>query len=149
MFYLLVFLVIGMDQLSKFLIRFNFKVGDTLEVWNGVLNFTRYENSGAAFSSFQGYGRLFVPVAILIVVFIIYYRRKEKNKRFTMEIGSALLIGGAVGNAMDRVFFNQVTDFIHFHFSNGILNLADYAINIGIIFLFIDLLFFQKEQEKL
>ncbi|HEY2421941.1 MAG TPA: signal peptidase II [Neobacillus sp.] len=148
MFYILALLVIVMDQLSKTLIRFNFNIGETLEVWDGVLNFTRYENSGASFSSFQGYGRLFVPIAAIIVVFVLYYRRKFKIKRFTMEMGSALLVGGAIGNAIDRVLFNQVTDFIEFQSGHGILNLADMAINVGIIFVLIDVLFFQRDKEK-
>lgn len=138
MYYLFIILVIIIDQLSKYWIRTHIKLGTSIEVWKGVLNLTHYENSGAAFSSFQGYGRLFVPIAFFIVMIVFNYRRSIKKKRFLNDLGSGLLIGGAIGNAIDRILYNQVTDFITFHFSHGILNFADYAIQFGILFLLLD-----------
>jgi signal peptidase II len=143
-FYLIILFVVVIDQLSKLWIRMHLKVGDSIEVWRGILEFTHYENSGAAFSSFQGYGRLFIPVAILFVVIILYYRRKGVLKGFAKEMGAAFLAGGAIGNAIDRILFNQVTDFVHFQSGQGILNLADYSINIGIILFVMDLLIFSR-----
>ena len=58
-----------------------------------------------------------------------------------MDLGTALLIGGGIGNAIDRILYNQVTDFISFHSNHGILNLADYFIHYGMIILLIDLIF--------
>ena len=133
MFYFIAIFVIIIDQLSKIWIRLNVAIGESFQLWNSPIIITHYENSGAAFSSFQGYGRLFVPVAIFVVIFLIYYRKKE-NKRMLLEIGAGFLAGGAIGNAIDRVLFNQVTDFITFGTNNGILNIADYALNIGIGF---------------
>jgi signal peptidase II len=143
-FYLIILFVVVIDQLSKLWIRMHLKVGDSIEVWRGILDFTHYENSGAAFSSFQGYGRLFIPVAILFVVIILYYRRKGVLKGFAKEMGAAFLAGGAIGNAIDRILFNQVTDFVHFQSGQGILNLADYSINIGIILFVMDMLIFSR-----
>jgi signal peptidase II len=140
MYYMIVFLVTVIDQLSKSWIRMNLKVGESFELWNGVLSITHYENSGIAFSSFQGYGRYFVPVAILVVVMIINIRKRMQNKRLLFDIGTGFLCGGAIGNAMDRIIFNQVTDFIAFHFNHGILNFSDYAINLGFLFMFLDYL---------
>jgi signal peptidase II len=138
MFYILVLLITVVDQLSKYWIRMNLNVGESFELWKGVLTITHYENSGIAFSSFQGYGRYFVPFAILTVVFIINIRKRLQNKRLLFDIGTGFLCGGAIGNAIDRIFYNQVTDFIAFHFNHGILNFSDYAINVGILFMFID-----------
>lgn len=148
LFYLIALLVIVMDQLSKLWIRIHLKIGDSIEIWKDVLHFTHYENSGAAFSSFQGYGRFFVPIAVLIVATILHERSKGHLKGFVMEMGTALLVGGASGNAIDRVLFNQVTDFIQFHFSHGILNLADYAINLGIVLILIDLIIIHPNQTR-
>ncbi|MDQ0198961.1 signal peptidase II [Neobacillus ginsengisoli] len=139
MYYLFIIFVIIIDQLSKYWIRTHLKLESSMEVWKGVLNLTNYENSGAAFSSFQGYGRFFVPIAFLTVIIVLKHRSGIKNKRLIMDLGTGLLIGGAIGNMMDRILYNQVTDFISFHFSNGILNFADYAIQFGIIFLLLDL----------
>jgi signal peptidase II len=149
MYYMIVFLVTVIDQLSKNWIRMNLKIGESFEPWKGVLSITHYENSGIAFSSFQGYGRFFVPFAVLVVVMIINIRKRMQNKRLLFDIGTGFLCGGAIGNAMDRIFFNQVTDFIAFHFNHGILNFSDYAINAGFLFMFLDLLISEIKKKRL
>ncbi|MBP1932789.1 signal peptidase II [Ammoniphilus resinae] len=147
-FYILAILVILFDQASKIWIRFHFAVGEQMEVWPGILYLIRYENAGIAFSMLQGYGRLFVPIAVLVVAFILYYRSQLKTKGIIVDLGTALLVGGAIGNAIDRVLYNQVTDFIHFNWNHGILNLADYAINLGIILFLIDNFFLRRNRTK-
>ncbi|RLL39992.1 signal peptidase II [Oceanobacillus piezotolerans] len=138
LFYLVTSFVILMDQLSKHWIRSSLQVGETIEVWEGVLNFTHFQNSGAAFGWFEGYGRLFVPVAIIIAVLSVYMLKKGFIYGKLLEIGVALFVGGAIGNAIDRTIFNRVTDFIHFQFDDGILNLADFALVFGVFLLLVD-----------
>ena len=135
-FYLITILVIIADQLSKYLIRLYLPVGETMYVWGILLE--HYENAGMAFSLFQGYARLFAAAAVLFVIAVFYYRKKTEEKRFLMELGLGFLVGGAVGNAIDRILFGRVTDFLVSSSGNGILNLADHAINIGIVLLFLD-----------
>ncbi|BBH20013.1 hypothetical protein Back11_13580 [Paenibacillus baekrokdamisoli] len=137
-FYIVFFIAILLDQVSKIWVRLHLPTGDSLEIWTGILHFTHYENSGAASSMFQGYGRLFVPVAILAVVFVLYFRRKGHLNRWLLDVGAALFAGGAIGNAIDRVLFNQVTDFIVFQSSNGIMNVADLVLNLAILLLGLD-----------
>jgi len=115
----------------------NVAIGEYFQIGNTPMYITHLENSGAAFSSFQGYGRWFVPLAIFVVGFLLYYRKRE-GKRWLLEIGAGLLAGGAIGNAIDRILFNQVTDFITIGTNNGILNIADYALNIGLVLLIVD-----------
>jgi signal peptidase II len=141
LYYFFITFVILVDQLSKYWIRTHIKVGSSIEVWKGVLNLSHIENSGAAFSSFQGYGRFFVPVAFIVVIIMIKYRSEGKNRRLLVDLGTGLLIGGGIGNAIDRILYNQVTDFISFHSNHGILNFADYFIHYGMIILLIDLIF--------
>lgn len=138
LFYSVAFIAILIDQISKYLIRGHLEVGDSIEVWNGVLHFTHYQNSGAAFGMFEGYGRLFVFVAIIVVGIFIFMRKEGYINGVIMQLGSGLYVGGAIGNAIDRILFNQVTDFIDFQFNGGILNLADYALNFGIILILVD-----------
>lgn len=138
LFYSVVMLVIIIDQLSKYWIRAQLAVGETMVVWEGVLNFTHIQNDGAAFGLFEGYGRLFVPVALLIAVVSIYMLRKGYIKGRVLQIGLALYVGGALGNAIDRILFGQVTDFIHFSFRNGVPNLADYALILGVGLILVD-----------
>ncbi|MFE4709994.1 signal peptidase II [Paenibacillus sp. NPDC056722] len=132
-FYLISALVILVDQVSKWLVRTHMEVGETIPFSAHLLKFTFYENSGAAFSSFQGFGRYFVIVAIGFVVAIFYYRRKGEIRGHLLNAAAGFLVGGAIGNAIDRVLFNKVTDFLVFGGSNGILNIADVAINAGVV----------------
>jgi signal peptidase II len=137
LFYLIAALTITVDQISKSLVRLHMHVGETREFWPNYLQFTHYENSGAAFSSFQGFGRYFVLIALALVIGILYYRRKGELRGLFIELGTGFLVGGAIGNAVDRAIFNQVTDFLTFGQENGILNLADIAINLGMLFIII------------
>ncbi|ASA20492.1 signal peptidase II [Paenibacillus donghaensis] len=130
-FYLLSILVVLADQAAKWGVRSNMELGETIPVWSGHLQFTYYENSGAAFSSFQGYGQYFAIVAVAFVAAVFYYRRKGELRGPLLEAASGFLVGGAVGNAIDRVIYHQVTDFLVFGSRGGILNLADLAINAG------------------
>jgi signal peptidase II len=137
LFYLVAALVIIVDQVSKWIVRSQMHVGETVPFWHDFLQFTYYENSGAAFSSFQGLGRYFVVVAIALVVGVLYYRRKGELRGVFMELGTGFFVGGAIGNGLDRAIFNKVTDFLQFNPDGGILNLADIAINIGVLFIVI------------
>jgi len=138
LFYLLSFFVVLVDQLSKVMIRLFLPVGETTYLWG--FHLTHYENAGMAFSLFQGYSRLFAVMAVLFVIGVLYYRKKAEQKRFLVEVSLGFFVGGAVGNAIDRILFGRVTDFLVSASGNGILNLADHAINIGVVLLFLDLL---------
>jgi signal peptidase II len=125
LFYMIVLLVVALDQGSKMLIRTHMEVGDSAPIWNHFIHFTYYQNSGTAGSSFQRYGRIFIVFAVLVVEGVLYYRSKGELKGFVMVAGTGFLIGGAIGNAIDRVLFNKVTDFIVFRSGHGVLKLAD------------------------
>ncbi|NOU96788.1 signal peptidase II [Paenibacillus sp. LMG 31456] len=140
MFYLIVVLVTIIDQGFKLWVRMNMDVGESIVIWNHILSFTHYQNSGAAGSTFQGYGRYFVIPAVVFIGYILYSRRKGNLKGGLVEVGTAFFVGGALGNAIDRILFGKVTDFIDFHMGHGILNIADQAINIGVVSLLLDAL---------
>lgn len=132
-FYVISILAVLADQAAKWVVRFNMQLGETIPFWSPYVQFTYYENSGAAFSSFQGYGKYFAIIAVVFVAAILYYRRKGELRGPLLETASGLLAGGAVGNAIDRVIFHQVTDFLVFGQRGGIMNLADLAINAGVL----------------
>ncbi|MFB9275371.1 signal peptidase II [Cohnella cellulosilytica] len=126
-FYIVALLVVAADQLTKAWIRMHLEVGETLFLWGR--EWTRFENSGMAGSLLQGYARLFGVLAVLFVLGVLIYRRKGEVRGVPFDIALGFLVGGAIGNGVDRLLFGQVTDFIVR--SNGILNVADHAIEIG------------------
>jgi signal peptidase II len=143
MFYALIALIILLDQATKYLIRTHMEIGQTTSIWKNVLDFTYYQNTGAAFSILQGQRWFFIAVALLFVGIAIYYRWKGKIKGRFLEWTVALLLGGAIGNGMDRLFYNKVTDFVNPQFGFGIFgifNFADLAINVGVILLILRML---------
>lgn len=131
-------IIILVDQVSKYWIRNTLKVREKKVIWPGVLKLHHYQNSGAAYGIFKGYGRLFVPLAILILIVCVYMLETGEVSGGLIEIGMGLFVGGAIGNAVDRTIFNQVTDFIQFQFIKGIFNVADYAIIFGMLLILID-----------
>ena len=133
LFYVIAILVIVMDQLSKYLIRTYIDINETVTMWGIPL--THIENSGMAGGLFQGYARLFGVGAVLFVIVVLYFRRNEEMKGALIDSSFGFLVGGAIGNGIDRLVFGQVTDFIIR--SGGILNLADHAIEIGGLLLII------------
>ncbi|RKP57422.1 signal peptidase II [Cohnella endophytica] len=138
-FYLIAILVVLVDQIAKIIIRANLDLNEPYSFWG--IQMTHIENSGMAGSLFQGYGRLFGVFAILFVAVVIYYRKNGQIKGKWSEISAAFLVGGAVGNGIDRLLFGRVTDFLVSRSGDGVLNIADHAIEIGVLFLLIGLVF--------
>lgn len=133
LFYVIAILVIVMDQLSKYLIRAYIDINETFTLWG--IQLTHIENSGMAGGLFQGYARLFGVVAVFFVIGVLYFRRTGEMKGALIDCSFGFLVGGAIGNGIDRLLFGQVTDFIIR--SGGILNLADHAIEMGVFLLII------------
>jgi signal peptidase II len=133
LFYTIAFLVIMFDQFTKYLIRSYIDINEKFELLG--LQLTHIENSGMAGGFFQGYARLFGVVAVLFVISVIYLRRTGEINGILLNSSFGFLVGGAIGNGLDRLLFGQVTDFIIR--SGGILNLADHAIEIGVLLLII------------
>lgn len=129
LFYIIALFVVLVDQVTKILVRIHIEIGEYATLWG--IRFTHYENSGMASSLFQGYGRLFGVLAVLFVIGVFYYRRSGDAKGALIGSSLGFLVGGAVGNGVDRLLFGQVTDFIIR--SGGILNVADHAIEVGVL----------------
>lgn len=135
-----------LDQLTKYLVVQNFELRDTLPVWPGVFHLTYVTNTGAAFSFFQGEGWLrWLSLAVSIGLMALAWF--GPTLRTFEQLGYGFILGGALGNGLDR-FFNScvvdgkvltcVVDFLDFrliHFA--VFNLADVFINVGIVCLLI------------
>jgi signal peptidase II len=147
--------VVVLDQWSKYWIVANFREYEVLTVWP-VFNLTLVYNTGAAFSFLSDAGGwqrwFFVTVAVLVsLVMVIWLARLQPRERWT-ALGLALVVGGAVGNLIDRVVLGKVVDFLQWHWQDWYwpsFNLADSAITLGVILLLIDGLFGARPQEEL
>ena len=137
--------VILLDQASKFWVVANFDLYDSRYIFE-YFNLTRLHNTGAAFSflaSASGWQRwFFIFLGIGVSVFIMAWLRTLPPKgQSWLSAGLALILGGALGNVIDRAVYGHVVDFLHFHYGDAYFpafNVADSAITAGAICLIID-----------
>jgi signal peptidase II len=131
--FLIVAAVVGVDQLSKYIVSSVMYTGESMPIINDLLYITYVRNPGAAFGLLPYRTVFFVAVTLVVMVFIIYYYRTLPRGFPLLRFGLALQLGGALGNMIDRVKSTYVIDFIDVSFFPPVFNLADTAIVIGII----------------
>lgn len=136
-------LVILADQVTKQLVVNYFSLYDSKPLFSW-LNLTLMHNTGAAFSIFRGATPwLFVALSIVVAVAILVWLRRHPHDSRLMASALSLVLGGALGNAIDRATRGFVVDFVDFHIGAWhypAFNLADSAICIGAALLIIDML---------
>ena len=135
---LVVLAVIVLDQITKAqILRMLGSVeGASKPLIGGWLSFTFVKNTGVAFGLFRGIPHFFTITSVLISLGAIYfYRFHLPNDRPWVQLSLGLIVGGAIGNIIDRLRYSYVVDFIHVSWFPGIFNLADSAITIGVIML--------------
>jgi len=147
-------LVIALDQLSKAWALRALEPGLPHPVIPGLLNWTLAFNRGAAFSFLadgSGWQRwFFVVLALVISVVLVVWLARASRRDWRTALPLALIIGGAVGNLIDRLHASQVTDFIHVHFRQWnypVFNVADCGITVGAVLLVAFGLFAGKGQD--
>ena len=128
-------LVVLFDQLTKFIIRANLSEGESVPS-QGFVRFTYYENSGTIFGLFPSATVILTVVSFLAIGFLIYFFRSQRSPTLVMRIAIGILLGGAVGNLIDRLFKGEVTDFVDVG-RWPIFNIADASITVGIFLLIV------------
>jgi signal peptidase II len=136
--------VIAMDQATKFLVTRFLELYERVEVLP-VLDFTYVRNTGAAFSMLagaSGWQRWFFTVLATAVstVLIVWLWRLPRGRRM-IAVSLSLILGGAIGNLVDRIMHGYVVDFVHAHWGDAYFpafNVADSAITIGAVLLILD-----------
>jgi len=128
-----------LDQLLKIIVRNNIILGKEIFIIPSFFYLTNVENTGGAFSILESNTILLASIGIIVVGFIIYFI-KNKDLSLIEEVSYGLLIGGIIGNFIDRIIFKYVTDYIGMVFGDyyyPVFNLADIGIVISIIILIV------------
>ena len=142
-------IIVILDQVTKQVVVQNIGIGEMIPVIDKFFYLTLHMNPGAAWGMLQN-GRIFFLIIVPIIsAFIIYYMIKNKSKflRFTL----ALILAGAIGNYIDRIYIGEVRDFLLFYIGTypfPIFNVADISVTCGTIAMAIYVLFIYKEPEK-
>ena len=129
-------LIIFLDQLTKFLVKQNFQLNQSIPIINNILHLTYITNTGSAFGLFKGLNLIFVLFSIIVIVVIFYYLKKIIRNEKLLQFSVGLLLGGTIGNLIDRLFYGAVIDFIDFRVW-PVFNIADSAVTISVMLLII------------
>src|SRR3989338_10734971 len=124
--------IIILDQLSKFLVKINFNLNESVPVMGEIFHLTYIHNFGAGFGILQNQRILLVIISIAVAAFIFYYAKKVKEEETLLQLLLGFVLGGTIGNLIDRIFLVYVTDFFDFMIW-PVFNIADSFVTIGII----------------
>ncbi len=146
--FIVAILIVVADQLIKLLVVNTIKGADSVSILNGLVEFTYLENRGMAFGMLQNARWLFIVFTSIVMIAIVVYMIKTKPQSKFLLISLALVLGGGIGNLIDRIFLGYVIDYIQLSFFSPVCNFADYCITIGTAMLMVFILFFSSDSES-
>lgn len=148
-YYIIAFIIIIIDQFTKYLTISSISLGEIIKVLPGILSFTYIQNTGAAWSILQGQMIFFYIVTIIVVCLLVYFLHNDAKGSPLLSTAIAFMIGGALGNFIDRLFHQFVIDMIRLEFiSFPIFNVADMALTIGVTLMIIGVIYEEYIADK-
>jgi signal peptidase II len=141
--------IIILDQVTKQWVTMGFYLGESVPVIPGLFSLTYVRNTGAAWGMLGGLSGLLVALSLVVLVMLIFFRRSFLTDSLIHRLSLALMIGGIVGNLLDRVRLQYVVDFLDFFWRSHhfpAFNVADSAICVGVGLYMISALFPPKAQ---
>lgn len=140
--------IVVIDQLAKYLVVLNIGPGETVTVIPYILDFVYVKNTGVAFGMFKDNRWIFIALTSVIVVVFLFLLFKMGKSSKLFSFSAALIIGGGIGNLIDRIFLGYVVDYLSLSFFPPVCNFADYCISVGTVMLIVYLLFFYDADKK-
>lgn len=150
-YYVLALIVIITDQISKWFIVKEMEQSESIVVIKNFFSITSHRNKGAAWGILENQMMFFYIITLVVVIGIIYYMQKYAKENALLATSLGLLLGGALGNFIDRLFRNEVVDFLDFKIINynyPIFNIADSALFIGVVILIIYVIIDERKNKK-
>ena len=130
-------IIVIADQISKSIIKYSMHLYESIPVIPGFFHLTYVVNKGMAFGIDLPIGiGIFSFLSIIISCFLVFILWRERENILLVRIALALILGGAIGNLIDRILFSEVVDFLDFMIGDYhwyIFNIADSAVTVGII----------------
>jgi len=166
--YVIVFSVVILDQLTKYIIKMSMDLYDSVDVLGSFFKITYIENPGMAFGIQMENKIWFTFLSIIAAIIVLIYLVKMKDEKFSFRLALAMIMGGAVGNLIDRIYAGRVVDFLDVEFFDisipsfnfiflkfpgysltrwPVFNVADSAVTCGML-LIIWLIVFQRSHQK-
>lgn len=150
-YYLIAIIIIGLDQFTKWLIVKKMDLYEQMPIIENFFSITSHRNKGAAWGMLQGQMVLFYVVTVIVIIGVIYYMEKHTRDQKLLSLALSFILGGAIGNFIDRVFRKEVVDFLDFIIFNydfPIFNVADSALVVGVTLVLITTFLDEKKKGK-
>lgn len=128
--------IVFLDRMTKIFFSDLLSLGESLPIIRHVLHMTLVHNTGIAFGLFKDQGVVFVVISVIAIILLIYniyyYKYNDEKLSRLYIVAFSMILGGAIGNMIDRIYYGYVIDFIDFQVW-PVFNIADSAITIGAI----------------
>lgn len=152
-YYAIAAVVIAADQFTKWLVLQNMEIGERIPVIEPYLGWLSHRNRGAAWGMLEGQMWLFAIITIAVIVGILYYFHKHAKGQPLFQLSLMVILGGAIGNFIDRMLRGEVVDFVDvlipvINYDFPIFNIADAALTIGVILMIIFVIYDEKQEKK-
>ena len=151
-YYLIALIAFLVDQGTKYLIASRLEIGEEIPVIGHFFVITSSRNQGAAFGILQGDRWFFIVITVAVVLGIVWYmERIRKNGSKLLPVALSLVLGGAIGNFLDRAVTAEVVDFLQLTFGTyifPIFNVADSCIVVGVALIILDTLLDSKKAKN-
>ena len=141
-------IIAALDQLFKLLVLQYVVPVKSIEVIKGLFSLTYVENRGVAFGMLQNHVWVFAVITLLLISIMIYLLASKRLTGKLFLVSAMLLIGGGIGNLIDRLFRGFVVDYLSLSFFPPVCNFADYCITVGAVLFVIAILLAGKKAEK-
>ncbi|MGP4078133.1 signal peptidase II [Halobacillus sp. K22] len=149
-YYLIAMAIIILDQWTKWLVVSNMQIGESIPIIENFFYLTSHRNQGAAWGILQGQMWFFYIITIIVIGVVIYYMQQFAKESRLAGVALSLILGGAIGNFIDRVFRKEVVDFadtLIFSYDFPIFNVADSALVIGVILVMLATLLDERKKK--
>ncbi|MUK89515.1 lipoprotein signal peptidase [Ornithinibacillus sp. L9] len=134
-YYIIAAIIIGIDQFTKWLVVKNMELYEQITIMENFFYLTSHRNSGAAWGILAGKMVFFYIITVIVIIGVIYYMQKFAKESKLLAVALSFILGGAIGNFIDRVLHQEVVDFfdfIFFGYDFPIFNVADSALVVGV-----------------
>lgn len=149
MYYIIIIVaVVAVDQFTKYLVQANIELNHTIPIIDGIFHFTYIHNYGAAFRILENHQQFLIAVTGLVILTMFAYLIRKRNTAHPMFLLSvALIVGGGIGNFLDRALAGYVVDFFDFRVW-PIFNVADISVVCGCVLFSFFILYWEPRLQK-
>lgn len=141
--------LVGIDQLTKYLVTANMQLGQSIPIIDGVFELLYHRNTGAAFGILQNQRWVFIVFTAIVMVIVLGLLMSGKFRQYKLaNLAGVLILAGGIGNMIDRLAYGYVVDFLYAKFIDfPIFNFADCCVTIGAAVFLVAFLFVYKEDK--